>query len=92
VDLLALPDRPDVVSELARDAVEFFDSKDINMIQINVLKNSSVEPFFQSLGFINHPVKPFMNYPAEYSNECLDGLNQREVNKMHFSYGDYDWI
>ena len=30
--------------------------------------------------------------PAEYRNNSLSELNQRMVNKMHFSYGDYDWI
>ncbi len=92
VDLLTLPDRPDVVSELGRHAVEFFDRRDVNIIQVNVLKNSLAELLFHGLGFVNYPVKPFMNYAAEYRNNYLDELNLRDVEKMHFSYGDYDWI
>jgi hypothetical protein len=92
VDLLTLPDRPDVVSELGRHAVEFFDRRDVNIVQVNVLKNSLAELLFHGLGFVNYPVKPFMNYAAEYRSNYLDELNLRDVEKMHFSYGDYDWI
>lgn len=92
VDLLAPPDRPNVVSELAKAAVEFFDNENINEIQVNVLKGSAVESLFHGMGFINNPTKPFMNYSPKYRNDKLDKIYQCDVNNMHFVYGDHDWI
>jgi hypothetical protein len=92
VDLLTLPGQTDVAGELAKYAVEYFDDRDVNMVQVNVLKNSSHEPIFHGLGFVKHPYKPFMNYAAEYGNGNLDELSKRDVGVMHFSFGDYDWI
>jgi hypothetical protein len=92
VDLLALPDRLDVISELAISAVDYFDNENINKIQVNALKNSSTESMFQRMGFINDTMIPFINYPPEFRNDALDGLNKNDVNNIHFVYGDYDYI
>jgi GNAT superfamily N-acetyltransferase len=92
VDLLALPDRLDVVHALAKSAIDHFDQEGINKIQTNALKGSSVGALFHGLGFLTNPIPLFTNYPPKYRNEVLEKLDQRYVNRMHFAYGDYDWI
>jgi hypothetical protein len=92
VDLLALPDRLDVVSALVKAAVEYFDHEDINKSQVNVVKGSAVESLFHGLGFINNPATLFMSHPPEYRNDELDRIYQCNANDMHFVYGDCDWI
>lgn len=93
VDLLTLPDRLDVTDALVADAVNYFDSNCINMIRCQVVKNHPYEKLLKGCGFAKsgYGIDLFYDIYAKIGEE-LNKLQTRIPDRIHFVYGDYDWI
>jgi hypothetical protein len=88
IDVLALPNRLDVVDALAADAIKYFDSSDINIISCLILKNNPYRLIFNQYGFLDSRINVHLFYTNYGSNDELK--KPRASSKMHFTYGDID--
>jgi hypothetical protein len=93
VDLINLPKRLDVSEGLVKDAVNFFDSNNINIIQCQIIKYHQNEAIVKKFGFVDSRFRHFMHYvPKIEIDEELKKLQRSTANQIHYVYGDYDWL
>ena len=94
VDLLTLSDREDAVTALTGEAVRFFEEKNINIVQWQITKDHPNTRIASRYGFLNSRIVNPLDYPRETThieaNE--ERLQQSPPNKIHFIYGDSDWV
>lgn len=92
VDLLTYPYRLDTAEALLTHAINFFIKQNVNYIRYMVVRDHPYEKIFKNKGFIDsrqllrvnlHP----MNIEAEW-----DKFMKAPANRLHFQYGDTDWI
>jgi GNAT superfamily N-acetyltransferase len=93
VDLLALPERLGVTDALVADAIDYFTSNGVNMIRCQVVKDHPHERILKGYGFLNigYGIDIFYDTYATICEE-LDKLQTRVPGRIHFVYGDYDWV
>jgi len=89
-DLLSLRDRVDVIFTLFEEAVNYFDSLNIDCISITTMQGHSYQKIADSLGFVNAPYASevrvmFWGY-NDYFYNTISGLRPE---KIYFSYSDY---
>lgn len=87
VDLLALPDRFDVVDALVKDSINFFDTYNLNIVNCLAIKNHPYERIFNRHGFLDSMIRPHVFYNPLGMDDKLEAI---PVSKAHFSYGDID--
>jgi hypothetical protein len=92
VDLLAQPKRLDVVDALLRDALHFFKERGVNMVHSMVVKGHPYDRLFMKHGFLYDREKLILFYSPKDVGEELNDLTGSPPNKLHFTYGDLDWI
>lgn len=93
VDLIALPERLDIICALVEDAVKNFDNKDINIILCLIVKNHTYVKALNEYGFINSRFGPHLFYELHAPIEDeLERIKKNPVNRIYFSFGDQDWI
>ena len=89
IDLLSLQNRVDVVLALFNEAVGFFDSLNINCINL-AIEGSSYQKIANLFGFINAPSLSethvrFWGYSKYFYNKFIE----LKTDKIYFSYADY---
>ena len=89
VDLLAESDRLDVVNALIEDALNYFDSYDINVINYQVVKNHIYEKVLKKQGFLDSRITFYLFYhPLGEADEIY---KLKSPGKSIFvSWGDQD--
>ena len=92
VDLLVQPNHLDVALKLVEDGITYFDLKNVNVIQVNILKKSLFESLLKKMGFIDAVRQPYLNISKDYRNEIVDELFKFDKKSIHFSFGDWDNI
>jgi hypothetical protein len=93
VDLLTLPDRLDVTEILIKDAVEYFDDKNINSISCLIIRDHPYEKIIKKYGFIFN--RSILNSYYVMHLKIDDEKNKLQKglpNKIHMAYGDSDYI
>jgi hypothetical protein len=90
VDLLALPDRHDVVDALVGEAIEYFDGESVNIVNCMVVKNHSYEAIFKRHGFLDSRVKIQILYRYFGDDNPVGGLGRSPAERIHVSWGDFD--
>jgi len=90
VDLLTLPGRVDVADSLVGDAVEHFDSQNINLINYLVVKSHPYEKMMKRHGFLDSRVKPHLFYRSYGEEDEIGKIRTAPADKVHFAYGDID--
>ena len=90
VDLLTLPDRYDALEALVSDAVRYFDSNDINLINYQIVQGHPYERVFKRHGFLNSRIKLFICLELMKMEEELKELKKSHANKIFLSWGDHD--
>lgn len=90
VDLLTLPDRHDALEALLSDAVRYFDSNDINLINYQIVEGHPYERVFKRHGFLNSMIKLFIGLQVKKMGKKLMDLKQSPANKIFLSWGDHD--
>jgi hypothetical protein len=92
VDLLALPGRMDVAGALLRDAVGFMDGLRINYVLALVFKGNQYKSLLKGLGFLDGVVRYSLGYRVYDLGDELRILEASPPEKLHFMWGDLDWI
>jgi len=89
VDLLTLPDRPDAANELVEDAIKYFDSRKINIINYQVVKGHPYERILKRHGFLDSRIKIYVFYQPLGN---FDGMSKLKSTpeKTFISWGDHD--
>ena len=92
VDLLTLPDRSDVLENLLINSLEIFNDNKINVVNCLSIKNHPYESILKRHGFINSRGRVyFIIQLIDIGNEWSDFISA-PPDRMHFQYGDTDWI
>ncbi|MBN2335444.1 GNAT family N-acetyltransferase [Candidatus Bathyarchaeota archaeon] len=94
VDLTILPERLDVGYGLLREAVNYFDESGVNIIKWQIHEGHPFEKIASFFGFLNSRAQNHFIYIREVLNIGRDEerLQNSPPEKIHFTYGDYDWI
>ena len=90
VDLLTLPNRLDVAQALTEEAIGFFDSQNVNIINYWVVRDHPYEKIFRKKGFVDIGMKPYLYY--ESVGLKIDEIAKNPATQLHFAYGNMDWI
>ena len=90
-DLLALPDRGDVVAALARDAVEIARKNGAAVIDCWLPRRHPYRAALQRLGFLDHSDAGLSYHPIQASDEDLAPLADPK-GRLHYTLGDTDLV
>ena len=90
VDLLTLPNRLDVSEALAADAISYFDSNGVNIINYQVVKNHPHEQILKKQGFLNSRIKIHLFYNPLGNVDEISKLRNSPQNRIYVSWGDHD--
>lgn len=90
VDMLSLPERLDVADALIKDAVAYFDGKQVNIVSSLMVKNHPYEAVFTRNGFLDSRFELKLFYRQLRDDGVLDEVEKSSPSKIHFSYGDID--
>jgi len=90
VDLLTLPERLDVADTLVADAVHYFESHDINIINYQVVRGHPYERALKKHGFLDSRIKSYLFISSFELEDELYKLKESPKSKVYFSYGDID--
>jgi len=90
VDLLTLPDRFDAVEALVSDAVRYFDSNDINLVNYQLVQGHPYEEVFKGHGFLNSRIQLYIGLEFKKMEKKLKDLERSPANKIFLSWGDHD--
>ena len=92
VDLLALPGRMDVAGALLRDAVGFMDELGINCVLALAFEGNPYRSLLNGYGFLDSFVRYSLGYRVYDLGDELRILETSPPEKLHFMWGDLDWI
>jgi hypothetical protein len=92
VDLLTLSDRLDVAHALLSDADGFFSEQGVNIVQAMVFKGHPYERLLKEYNFINSVTKYHLGYRIYSLGDELEELETAPPGRLHFTWGDLDWI
>jgi GNAT superfamily N-acetyltransferase len=93
VDLLTLPHRLDVADALVKDAIEYFDSNNINYNEYLSIKDHLYKKIFQRQGFVKRRLKMVTFFELyEKIGRDYEKLQTSSPSSVHLVYGDIDWI
>lgn len=90
VDLLTLPGRLDVADSLIGNAVQYFDSHNINLINFMVVRNNPYEGVMKEHGFLDSRIKIHLFYRSYGKEDEMGKLKTVPADNIHFAYGDID--
>lgn len=90
VDLLAIPENKAVVDKLIKKAVEHFDEKEVNLVNVLLFRDHPFEKIFQKNGFLNSRKKIHLFAGIKFDEEMSKKLRQLNQREIHFAYGDID--
>ncbi len=92
MDLITLPEHTNAADFLIRDAVEYFDRNNVNIINCLLVEKHHYKKILNKHGFINSRTKIHLFHKDIASNsgisEIINNLNNPE--RIHFTYGDID--
>jgi hypothetical protein len=91
VDQMALPNRDDVLNALTYDAVEYFYENGVNDVLVWVFDEHPFNKLYKRYGFVDVDFKPHLSFKY-----VLDEMEPRFIDakpeKLHFHFGDVDWL
>jgi hypothetical protein len=90
VDLLTLQDRKAVADALISDAVKFFDNKNVNIVNCQVVEGHRNEKVLNRFGFLDTRMDLELFYDSYGEVDEVAKLVQYPGDTVHFSYGDID--
>lgn len=90
MDLLTLPERQDVAENLIMDAVRYFDSQEVNIINCLVPGGHQNISTLRSYGFLNSRIRLQLFCRYYVFGEAKAMIESSSENRVHFSYGDID--
>jgi GNAT superfamily N-acetyltransferase len=91
-DLMALPDRLDVVRSLIEDALRLSREARAELVSCWVVARHPYSPILRRYGFVDSRMDPrFVRKPVEEDSTLLDFLDDA-TTRIHLVHGDSDWI
>lgn len=90
VDLVTPPNRLDVADALAVDAVNYFDSNDINIVNYQVVKNNPYERVLGRHGFIDSKIKIYLFYQPRGGEDIMKKIIGSPSRRILVCWGDHD--
>ncbi len=90
VDMLVLSDEPNIVHSLISDAVNYFETEDVNIINYQVVKGHPYETIFKNHGFVDSRFKLQIFCNPYKIMDVFNKVKEIEPNKVYYSYGDID--
>lgn len=90
LDLIALPDRLDVVDALLNECVCLFDAEDVNIVNYLQVKGHPYNEYVGSHGFLDSMVNFDVFYNTYQLNDEMKALQNTPESKVFFSWGDHD--
>jgi hypothetical protein len=92
VDVLTLPDRIDAAKALFLNADRFFAEQNVNIIHTLAIKGHPYERLFNRNNYLSDRRRYYLFYtPLNVGNE-LNDFTSAPRSRLHFMYGDLDWI
>jgi hypothetical protein len=90
LELLALPDRPDAADALVKEALDYFDSKKVNIVNYQVVGGHPYEGIFKGRGFLNSRLVFHLFYQTLAAEDTLSEVGHRPAREFFVSWGDQD--
>lgn len=87
-DLIAVPNRLDVVDALLEDAINHFDES-VNVIRCMMLIGHPYTKILKKHGFVDSRDRPYFTYEIFKDLNGFD-IKKMPLNRMHFMSGDFD--
>jgi predicted N-acetyltransferase YhbS len=92
VDLLTIPGRLDVANALIRNAAEFFIDEGVNIVQALAISGHPYKRLLEESGFVNGMVNYYLGYRVIKPEEDIKKFESSSPERLHFMFGDLDWI
>jgi len=93
VDMLTLPNRPDVGDALLASTVHFFDSRAINIVHLRLVRGHSYAKLLRKFGFINSMEKKIVFFrPYSDIERKIARILSDPASNIHITYGDEAFI
>lgn len=90
VDVLALPERGDVVDALIIDALNYFNANDVNIVNFQVLEDHPYEKILQKHGFLDSRIKIFVFFNTLGNENPFKNTKNIGADKIFVTWGDHD--
>ncbi len=91
MDLLTIPGRLDVAYALIQDAYDYFLKSNVNITNFLVIKGHPYETLLSNNNYVRLSSYTLLHGIHDIAGE-LDSFLNAPASKLHFSYGDTDWI
>jgi hypothetical protein len=92
VDLLAIPEKLEIAEALIIDSLNYFDNENVNTVNSLVFQGHPYEGLLKKHGFIKDRKKFYLFYSKKDPDFDYTVLEKSMPDKLHFMYGDLDWI
>jgi hypothetical protein len=92
VDMLSLDDRFDVIEALLTKAMIFFDENNVNIINFLAVKDYKFDNELMKYGFFDSRWNHHIYYTLPQGIDYLAGIKSSDSNKIHYCFGDLDYI
>ena len=90
VDLITEKGREDAVSVLVSKAVEYFESKDVNIVNCQLVKGHPYIKVLERYGFLDSRIKINLFTTNPEQGLSLEGLSNADPSQIYISWGDHD--
>lgn len=90
MDILVLPGRVDVINMLAQDAVRYFESLDVNIVNYQVVRGSMYEEALKNHGFLDSRINLHIFINTYDQQDLLKITQNLSPDKVYISWGDHD--
>ena len=90
VDLLTYPDKLYIADALLGEAVEYFDSQDVNIVNYRTIGGHPYEAIARRHGFVDSRIKMHMFYTYHGEHDVMSMIEKGKMNRMLLSWGDHD--
>jgi hypothetical protein len=92
MEVLALPDRRDVVDALIKNVVSRFDSMGVNIVHAQIIKGHPYEALLKSYGFVDVRKKSYLNYSPVALGDELERFANASPHRLNYQYGESDSV
>jgi len=90
VDLLAIPERFDVVEALIVSAMSYFEANDVNIVNVQLVKGHPNTGILEKMGFLDSRINIRLFYIPFTDEQAITEMNRVKQSRVHVSWGDHD--
>ncbi len=90
VDMMSLPDKPEVVAALLLDAEDYFERNDVNIVNALIIQGHSYEKIYKKYGFLDSRIRLSVFMRGIDKAGLLKVIESCPPSKAFYSWGDHD--